>query len=103
MFAVIATGGKQYLVRSGEIIKIEKLEAEPDKEIMFDKVLLLTNDDGTNAQIGAPYLQGVAIPALIQAQMRNDKIRVVKYKRKVRYRKVHGHRQQVTKVKLGEF
>jgi len=100
MFAVIQTGGKQYLIKSGETLKIEKLEAEPGKEYIFDKVLLLAKDDGTDVQIGTPYLEGVSIAADVEDHGRGKKIRVVKFKRKVRYKRVIGHRQHFTKIKV---
>lgn len=98
MFAVIETGGKQYLVKTGETLKIEKLEAEPGKEVVFDKVLLLAEDDGSKVTFGKPYISGASITATVEAQGRSKKIRVVKFKRKVRYKRVHGHRQHFTKV-----
>lgn len=101
MFAVIETGGKQYLVKSGDVLKVEKLPADVGSEVTFDKVLLMAEDDGTNVKIGQPYLEGVAITAAVEEQGRGTKIRVVKYKRKVRYTRVRGHRQHFTKVKLG--
>ncbi|KKW41773.1 MAG: 50S ribosomal protein L21 [Candidatus Magasanikbacteria bacterium GW2011_GWA2_56_11] len=101
MFAVIETGGKQYLVTSGALLKVEKLPAEVGSEIVFDKVLLTAEDDGTKVQVGKPYLEGVSITATVEEQGRGTKIRVVKYKRKVRYKRARGHRQHFTKVKLG--
>lgn len=100
MFAVIETGGKQYLVQEGQALKIEKLDVEPGTDMVFDKVLLLAKDDGTDVQIGTPYLDGVAISAHVESQTRDKKIRVVKFKRKVRYKRVQGHRQHKTKVTL---
>lgn len=100
MFAVIETGGKQYLIKTGEVLKVEKLDAEPGKPFVFDKVLLLAGDDGSDVQIGTPYLKGVSIAADIEEHGRNKKIRVVKFKRKVRYKRVIGHRQRYTKVKV---
>ena|SRR3989338_8144639 len=100
MIAVIETGGKQYLVKSGDKLTIEKFEAEPGAAILFDRVLLLANDDGTNVRIGEPILEGVTVSATCDEQARTAKIRVVKYKRKVRYRRVHGHRQHITKVTI---
>lgn len=100
MFAVIETGGKQYLVQTGETLKIEKLAVEPGKEVVFDKVLLLANDDGSDVKIGQPYLEGVSIAATVESQERTKKLRVVKFKRKVRYKRVIGHRQHQTKVTL---
>ena len=100
MFAVIKTGGKQYLIKTGEVLKIEKLpEAEGDK-IVFDKVLLTAKDDGSDVKLGTPYLEGATIEATIEKQGRAKKVRVEKYKRKVRYHKVYGHRQKFTQVKV---
>jgi len=100
MYAVIKTGGKQYLIKTGEVLKIEKLpEAEGDK-IVFDKVLLTAKDDGSDVKLGTPYLEGATIEAVIEKQGRAKKVRVEKYKRKVRYHKVYGHRQKFTQVKV---
>lgn len=100
MLAVIATGGKQYLVKPGMTLKVEKLAGEAGGEIVFDKVLLLADEAGGEVKLGAPYLSGVSVVATVEEQGRNKKIRVVKYKRKVRYKRVHGHRQAFTKVKV---
>lgn len=103
MFAVIETGGKQYLVQSGQTLKVEKLDVEAGKEVVFDKVLLLAEDDGSKVEIGKPYLSGATVVAACEGQGRSKKLRVVKYKRKVRYKRVHGHRQHETTVKIGEI
>jgi large subunit ribosomal protein L21 len=100
MFAVIQTGGKQYLIKTGDTLKVEKLDAETGKEVVFDKVLLLAKEDGTDVKIGTPYLDGVSIAATVEEQGRSKKVRVVKFKRKVRYKRVRGHRQAYTKVKV---
>ena len=100
MFYVIETGAKQYLVKTGDKLKVEKLAGEAGQEVIFDKILLTANDDGTEVKIGNPYLTGVAIKATVDKQARAQKIRVVKYKRKVRYTRVHGHRQHFTEVKV---
>ncbi len=100
MLAVIETGGKQYLIQTGKAITIEKLPEETGKEVVFDKVLLTANDDGGDVKIGTPYLTGVTVSAMVELQGRAKKIRIVKYKRKVRYKRVTGHRQQFTKVKI---
>ncbi len=100
MYAVIETGGKQYLIKAGDSLKIEKLNAEAGKEVVFDKVLLLAKEDGSEVKIGTPYLDGVSIAATVEQEGRNKKIRVVKFKRKVRYKRVKGHRQPYTKVKV---
>lgn len=100
MFAVIETGGKQYLIKTGDTLKIEKLEAEAGGDVVFDKVLLLAKEDGSDVQIGTPYLEGVSIAATVEEQGRGKKMRVVKFKRKVRYKRVRGHRQKYTKIKV---
>lgn len=100
MFAVIETGGKQYLIKTGDTLKIEKLDVEPGKSVVFDKILMLAEDDGSDVQIGMPYLEGVTIEADVEEQTREKKIRVIKYKRKIRYRRVIGHQQKKTKIKI---
>lgn len=102
MFAVIETGGKQYLIETGTLVKIEKLDVEAGKEVVFDKILLLANDEGTQVKIGTPYIEGASIAADVEAQGRSKKIRVVKFKNKVRYKRVQGHRQNFTKIKVKE-
>lgn len=102
MFAVIETGGKQYLIKTGDTLKIEKLEGEAGNEVVFDKVLLLAKEDGSDVKIGTPYLDGVTIAATLEEQGRGRKLRVVKFKRKVRYKRVIGHRQHFSKVKVKE-
>lgn len=101
MLAVIATGGKQYLVKTGDSLKIEKIAGVAADKITFDQVLLTANDDGSDAKIGTPFVTGVSIAAEILKQGKNRTIRVEKYKRKVRYHKVHGQRQRFTEVKIG--
>lgn len=100
MFAVIETGGKQYLVETGTTMKIDKLPAEKGQEVVFDKVLMLANDDGTDVKLGTPYLDGVSIGGSVEEQGRDRKIRVVKFKRKVRYTRARGHRQHYSKVSI---
>lgn len=99
MFAVITTGGKQYKVQAGDILEVEKLEGEVDAQISFDKVLLTANDEATIA-VGAPYVAGAKVSATILEQGRGDKVTIIKYKPKVRYRRKMGHRQMFTKVKI---
>jgi len=100
MLAVIETGGKQYLVKTGEVLKIEKLPIlkEGDKAV-FDKVLMTANDDGSEAKIGTPYLD-VSVEAKVEMQGKNRTLLVQKFKRKVRYHRSVGSRQRFTKVKI---
>ena len=99
IFAVIQTGGKQYLVQEGQILKIEKLAGEKESKLKFDKILLLASEDGTGVEIGKPYLDA-KVEAEILEQGRSKKVKVIKFKRKVRYNRRHGHRQEYTKVKV---
>jgi len=100
-FAVIQTGGKQYLVKPGESLKIEKIKAGKDGEVFFDKVLLIV--DGENIKLGKPYIEGAKVPAKIIEQGRGKKVIVVKYKQKTRYHKKAGHRQPYTKITISDF
>lgn len=96
-FAVIETGGKQYKVAEGDVLNVEKLKGSSET-IVFDKVLLI--DDGKDTMIGTPYLEGATVTASKIEDGRADKVTVIKYKSKVRYKKVQGHRQPFTKVKI---
>ena len=97
-FAVIETGGKQYRVSAGDILKIEKLAGEAGAAIAFDKVLLTA--DGENVAVGAPYVKGATVAATVVRQARARKVIVFRYHSKVRYRKKKGHRQHFTEVKI---
>lgn len=99
-FAVIQTGGKQYLVKEGQSLKIEKIVGVKGDKMAFDKVLLIANDDGTEAKVGKPLVAGAKVEAEILEQGRGDKVMIIKYKRKVRYHRRKGHRQDFTKVKI---
>ncbi len=96
--AVIATGGKQYLIKEGAVLKVEKLNKKKDSEINFSKVLLYS--DGKEIKIGQPIVKGAKVMAKVVDEGRNRKINVVKYKNKVRYKRTIGHRQYFTKVKI---
>ena len=99
-YAVVRTGGKQYKVSEGDVLEIEKIS--PDKnDFIFDDVLLFASDD--IAQIGSPILKGVTIRASVLEQKKGEKVRVAKFKAKVRYRKVMGHRQNLTRVKIDKI
>lgn len=101
MFAVIETGGKQYLVHEGDTVKIERIDAAEGEKITFDNVLLVASDDGSTMNIGDPYLSGKAIDATVGTHGRDKKVRVVKYKNKIRYKRTIGHRQHFTSVTIG--
>lgn len=99
-FAVIMTGGKQYKVRVGDIIKVEKLSGEhsPGDKIVFDQVLLV--DNGLDTTLGAPFISGAKVESIYQREGKAKKVKVVKYKAKSRYLKKNGHRQIFTEVKI---
>lgn len=103
MIAVIKTGGKQYKVKEGDKLKVEKLSGEKDGKITFDQVLLIADKDGQNVKVGTPTVSGAKVEATVLAQGRAKKITVVKYKPKVRYYKKTGHRQAFTEVKIDKI
>lgn len=103
MIAVIKTGGKQYKIKEGDLVKVERLDGDVETEITFGHVLLLANDDGSSLSIGTPDLEGKTIIGTVVQQGRGKKITVVKFKRKVRYRRKKGHRQAFTTVKIGKI
>lgn len=100
MFAVIETGGKQYQVQEGDKVKIEKLDAEEGEEVEFEQVLLKSDKDGEDTKIGTPFLEDQTITAEVTEQGHHDKVEVVKFKRKNRYKKKYGHKQPYTEVEI---
>ena len=101
LFAVIATGGKQYIVRAGDLIKIEKL-SDTHKEgdsIVFENVLLIDNG-ATEITLGTPFIKGSFVSATLNKIARYKTIDVIKYKQKSRYFKKYGHRQPYFEVKI---
>ena len=98
MYAVIATGGKQYRVEQGDVIFVEKLEGEVGAEVKVD-VLLIKKDD-ESVVVGAPVIKGASVTAKIAGQVKGQKIVVYKYKAKKNERKKQGHRQPYTKLEI---
>ena len=98
MYAVIQTGGKQYRVAPGDIVKVEKLSGNVGDSIAFDKVLLTS--DGENVSLGNPYLPEARVLGQIARHGKNRKIIVFKYKRRKGYRKKHGHRQDFSLIRI---
>jgi large subunit ribosomal protein L21 len=94
MLAVIKTGGKQYLVKEGDKLKIEKLEGNEGDTLKLEEVLL------AGEKIGQPLVKGAYVEAKVLKQGKADKILVIKYKPKTRYRKAVGHRQRFTEIKI---
>ena len=97
MYAIIATGGKQYRVSEGDVIYIEKIDAQVDSTVSFD--VLLVGNDG-DVKVGTPIVEGVKAEGKVVGQIRGEKIIVFKYKSKKNYRRKQGHRQPYTKVEI---
>ncbi len=101
MFAVIRTGGKQYRVSPNDVMKVEKLEAEPGTTITFTDVLAVGTEG--NLTIGAPIVAGASVTATVIAQDRLDKIIIFKKRRRQNSRRKNGHRQHVTVLRVSEI
>lgn len=97
-FAVIETGGKQYIVTPGQKLKVEKLIANEGDSFKFDKVLLTA--DGDKVEVGLPHVKGAVVEAKVLKQGRADKVLIFKYHSKTRYRKRKGHRQMFTELEI---
>jgi large subunit ribosomal protein L21 len=98
MYAVVNTGGKQYKVQQGEVLRVEKIPGDVGSPVMFDRVLMFS--DGDNVSIGQPELDNVAVEGHIVEQGKAKKIIVFKYKKRKRYRRKQGHRQTFTAVQI---
>ena len=98
MYAVIATGGKQYRVEKGTVLKIERLDAEEGATVSFGEVLLLA--DGDNIKVGSPLLKGGKVEAVVEKHGKGDKKVIVKFRRRKHYKRAGNHRQQYTLVKI---
>ena len=98
MYAVVSSGGKQYKVQEGEILRVEKISGDIDTPVSFDKVLMFS--DGENVNVGQPVLENVLVNGHIVEQDKAKKIIVFKYKKRKRYRRKQGHRQQYTAIKI---
>ena len=101
MFAVIKTGGKQYKVAKDDVVRIEKLDAKTGSKVAFDNVLMVGNTD--TQTIGTPVVPGASVAGTVMEQTRDPKILVFKRKRRQGYRRLKGHRQHVTLVKITDI
>ena len=97
MYAIIATGGKQYKVSEGDVIRVEKLGAEAGSTYTFDQVLVVSGDE---VKVGDPVVAGATVEASVIEDGKAKKVIVYKYKRRTGYHKKQGHRQPYTKVKI---
>ncbi len=101
MYAVIATGGKQYRVEKGAVLRIEKLNAEPGATVEFNEVLLIA--DGEVVQLGSPLLAGGKVTATVERHAKGDKVTIVKFRRRKHYLRQKTHRQHFTQVRVMEI
>jgi len=98
MYAVVAAGGKQYKIKQGDTLRIEKVDGNVGDAFRFEKVLMLA--DGDTVAIGQPMVENASVSAHIVEQGKSKKVLVFKYKRRKRYRRTQGHRQFYTAVKI---
>ena len=98
MYAVFATGGKQYRAATGDILKIEKLNAEKGAKIVLDQVLMV--GEGEDVKVGSPFLKGGKVTATVVEHGRGEKIRIIKFKRRKQHMKRMGHRQDFTRIEI---
>jgi large subunit ribosomal protein L21 len=101
MYAVFSTGGKQYRATIGDIVKVEKLDAEKDATIELDRVLMI--GEGEDVKIGAPFLSGGKVTAKVVEHGRGEKVKIVKFKRRKNYLKRQGHRQYFTALEITDI
>lgn len=101
MFAILKTGGKQYTVKPGDIIDVEKIDSEKGDSVELGNVMAVSNDNGFNA--GSPYLENASVKAEVMDQVRGKKVIVFKRKPKKDYKRKYGHRQYFTKLKINEI
>jgi large subunit ribosomal protein L21 len=97
-YAVIKTGGKQYKVTEGQVIEVERLESIGGPSVVFNDVLLVAGED--SPLVGTPFISNVQVVGKVMGDIKGEKIRVAKYKAKVRYRRVTGHRQSLTRIQI---
>ena len=101
MYAVVATGGKQYRVAVGDTIDVERLDAEPGSQVTLDRVLMIGGDG--EVKIGTPLVEGATVLANVAAQAKSRKVIIFKMRPKKRYRKTQGHRQQITRLTITDI
>lgn len=98
MFAVLKTGGKQYKVSEGDLLRVEKLAGNVGDEISLDRVLMV--GDGDDLKVGSPYVEGCIVTGVVTRQFRDKKVLIFKFKRRKKYRRKNGHRQSLTELKI---
>ncbi len=100
MFAIVRTGGKQYKVAPGDVFEVERLKIDIASKVVLDQVLLV--DDGDECTVGNPTIEGAGVECTVVNAIRGPKIRVFKFKAKKRYRRMQGHRQELTVLRVDD-
>jgi large subunit ribosomal protein L21 len=103
MYAIVETGGKQYRVKPGDTIAVERLSGEPGEVLDLGRVLLIAGNGDTDTRVGTPGVDGAVVRAEVVEHARGEKIVVFRYKSKVRYRRKTGHRQSLTRVRITDI
>lgn len=103
MYAIVETGGKQYRVKTGDTIAVERLTSEPGDTLDLGRVLLVAGDAEGETRVGTPGIDGAVVRAEVVEHARGEKIVVFRYKSKVRYRRKTGHRQALTRVRITDI
>lgn len=98
MYAVILTGGKQYRVEEGEVLRVEKLAAEEGASIDFDRVLMV--GEGESVRVGTPVVEGARVSATVKSHGRGEKVHIIKFRRRKHYMRRQGHRQSYTEIEV---
>jgi large subunit ribosomal protein L21 len=98
MYAVIVTGGKQYRVEEGEVLRVERLAAEEGASVEFDRVLMV--GEGSEVVVGTPVVEAARVAATVRAHGRGEKIRIIKFRRRKHYMRRQGHRQNYTEIQV---
>lgn len=99
MYAVVKSGGKQYRVKEGQIVKLEKLELEVGETLKFDQILMVADETG-DIEVGTPLLTTAVVEAQVLSQARHKKVKIVKFRRRKHHMKQMGHRQYFTEVEI---
>ena len=101
MYALVEIKGKQYKAEKGAVLTVDRFENQIGEAIELDKVLLLS--DGDNTKVGAPYVEGAKVKAVIEDSFKDKKVKILKFKRRKGYLRQNGHRQQLTKIKVEDI
>jgi large subunit ribosomal protein L21 len=100
MYAVIKTSGRQWTVKEGDVITVNRMSAKAGESVTFDQVVLV---GGTKVVVGAPLVKGAKVAAMVKEHLAGDKVTILKYKRRKNYKRTRGHRQALTTLEIGKI